>query len=149
MFQFQPFTQAELDADPRLAALLEDKQRLLETIQHVIDLRDPALARDWLLQAKWRQERIERQREAAHYAAVQAENVRRGWRPATWREILGEPQYAPTHGPLSEAVDHAASRLASSDGCCHCWSRRPDGWSCSLGWKCPLLSEQQERGRDE
>lgn len=134
MFQFQPFTQAELDADPRLAALAADKRAFVAELEAIVQTCPPSealLSVEKLLQDQaW----IERQREAAHLAAMQAENVRRGWKPATWREILGEPQYVP-HEQSSELIDHASLRRASPDGCCH--KTRRGGWPCPLGWKCP------------
>ena len=135
MFEFQPFTQAEIAADPRIAALLADKRHFIATL---IDLatHGNTLVRGLVEAALLEQEATERQREAAHYAAVQAENVRRGWRPATWREILGEPNYMPPE-PIS-----------ASDRCCHLWTRHREGWSCSSGWKCPLLNDAAERKPD-
>lgn len=136
MFQFQPFTQAELDADLRLATLVQDKRRLLVLLEQIVEQCATSEARSMLAAVLVNQGAAERQREAAHLAAVQAENVRRGWKPATWREILGEPDYVP-HEPTSE-----------SDGCCHLWTRHREGWSCSSGWKCPLLDDAPEREQD-
>lgn len=97
MFQHQPFTQAELDADPRLAAPLDDKRQLLAGMDAIVQDPVPSMAQS-LVEALVRgQAQVERLRERRHYAAAQADNVRRGWKPATLREILGEPQYAPTH----------------------------------------------------
>lgn len=95
MFQFRPFTEAEIAADPRLAMLVEDKRRLLECVERVSEMFDLFEACDFALTTLRTQESAERQREAAHYAAMQAENIRQGWKPATFREILGEPQYEP------------------------------------------------------
>jgi hypothetical protein len=88
MFQFQPFTDAEIDADPRIAMLVEDKRFLLEVLQN-LDNCDPATAEiaPRLMLARF--SAVERKREADHYAALQAENVSRGWRRSTFNEILG------------------------------------------------------------
>ena len=102
MFQHQLFTEAELNADPRLAALLQDKMALLDAIERIAALHEPSPACDIASQARLRHIGIERQREAAHHAAVQAENVRLGWKPATFREILGEPDYVPYAPGLDE-----------------------------------------------
>jgi len=92
MFEFQPFTSAEIAADPRLAMLIEDKRHYLSVL---LDLASHgnALVQGLVEAAVLEQEVTERQREAMHYAAMQAENVRRGWKPATFLEILGEPLY--------------------------------------------------------
>lgn len=96
MFQFQPFTDAEIAADPRLAALVIDKKRILEQLQEIIAECRPSQARDCVEQVLDVERRVQRQREATHLATMQAENVRRGWKPTTLREILGEPLYDST-----------------------------------------------------
>lgn len=96
MFEFPLYTTAEIAADPRLAALLEDKRLLLDGLCQIAGLGDATRGSDLAIAFVAAQASIERQREAAHYAAVQAENVRQGWRPATFREILGEPLYDDT-----------------------------------------------------
>lgn len=98
MFQFQPFTDAEIAADRRLFHPLADKALLIRALQSIAE-NSPAdgSGRDHARDTLHFQEGYERRHEHEHLDAMQADNVRRGWKPATLREILGEPQYVPTH----------------------------------------------------
>lgn len=95
MFQHSLFTDAEIAADPRLATLLDDKRYLLGLLERFTDL-SPEDAEVAITLELARFRAVERRREAVHLATMQAENVRRGWRQATFREILGEPLYEDT-----------------------------------------------------
>jgi hypothetical protein len=116
LFQFQPFTAAELAADPRLATLLEDKRHMIRAMQGIVAQHEPSAARDAVANVLQFLGYTERRREREHYAALQAENVRRGWRPSTFDEILGlEPVNAAQdeieHQQEHDYADDAAKPL--------------------------------------